>query len=245
MELFYAQPENISEHHITLDAFEAKHLLTTLRKKPGDIVYVTNGLGMLYKTKIQSVRPSVLLEIVNQKTGNEPLHRIGLGVGFIRPNRLDFVLEKGTELGVNDFYLIRSENTNYMSTNAKRYEKIIRQALKQSLKLYKPVLHFISSLSEFTSQTSNYEFRIAATSSMASPLLTAFRQVYRNQHSILITIGPEGGFSKPEMDMLENDGFLCVSLGDTRLRSETAALSAVAAIQFFLVYIKEASIGTG
>ncbi len=245
MELFYAYPENITKSNITFDAFEAKHLLTTLRKKTGDTVFVTDGLGKLYTTLLISTKPSVLLEIKKEETKPSPSPRIGLGVGYIRPNRLDFILEKGTELGVHDFFLIRSEKANYMSANKNRYNKIIRQALKQSIKFYKPALHFISSLSEFIGQTTAYDLRIAATSSSAPALFTAVRQVYRNRQSILITIGPEGGFSRSEIDMLENDAFLCVSLGDTRLRSETAALSAVAAIKLFIDYIKEASFGTG
>ena len=245
MELFYAYPENITEHEITLDAFETKHAIATLRKKTGDKIFVTDGLGKLYTTEVIAVKPSVLLQIRGQKTQPEPSPRIGLGVGYIRPNRLDFILEKGTELGINDFFLIRSEKANYMSTNQNRFDKVIRQALKQSIKLYKPILHFSHTLSEFFEQTSDYGLRIAATSSTDPPLLNAFQRNYKNHNSILIAIGPEGGFSRAEMNMLENNAFLCVSLGGSRLRSETAALSAVAAVQLFLNYLKEASLGTG
>ena len=245
MELFYADPKNITKQEITLDAFESGHLKTTLRKKTGDTVFVTDGRGKLYTAEVIAIKPSVRLQIKKQETHSQPEPRIGLGVGYIRPNRLDFILEKGTELGINSFYLIRSDNANYMSTNQNRYDKIIRQALKQSIKLYKPALHFSASLSEFIKQTKDYELRIAATSAAAPSLLKTVQQNYNKPNSILITIGPEGGFSPLEMDILENEPFLCVSLGNTRLRSETAALSAVAVIQMFLAYIKEASFGTG
>ena len=245
MELFYAQAENISGNSITLDGFEAKHLLTTLRKKAGDTVHVTDGRGKLYITVLYSTRPRVQLTIIKEKLYPRPLPFIGLAIGFIRPNRLDFILEKGTELGVNAFHLVRTENANYMSTNHSRYEKIIRQALKQSVKFHKPELYFYSSLEEFVqSAISRYQTKIAATVRSAPSILPSFGRTYQDGN-VLIAIGPEGGFSESEMKMLENDGFLCVSLGDTRLRSETAALSAVAAIQLFIDYMKEASIGTG
>ncbi len=245
MELFYTLPENVTGQSIQLDTFESKHLVTTLRKKAGDTVYVTDGCGTLFTTILQTVHPSARLEITHKKRHPAPAPRIGLGIGYIRPNRLDFILEKGTELGVNDFYLIRSENANYMSTNKNRFEKIVRQALKQSLKMYKPNVYFSGSLSEYIKQTAEYELRFAATSPEAHAVLPSFKSAYANQQSILMTIGPEGGFSKRETELLENDAFLCVSLGDTRLRSETAALTAVAAVQLFTDYLKETSIGTG
>ena len=148
MELFYVLPENIDGNYLTLDDFESQHLRTTLRKKEGDEINLTDGCGNHLTGTIRRLKPQVTVNI-NSKTfykDNDPV--INLGIGFIKPGRLEFVLEKGTELGVKKFHIFRSEYSSYYTDNVKRFEKVTRQAIKQSNRFYMPEIYISASLNE-------------------------------------------------------------------------------------------------
>lgn len=234
MELFFARPEDIAGEVINLDEFEQKHLVQTLRKSAGSAVHVTDGEGNLFVTRLVETRPRARLTIVSREQQQRIGPRIGMAVGFIRPNRLDFILEKGTELGVDEFFLVRSIHSNYASNNMNRYYKILRQALKQSNRFYIPRIIFPADVRHLAESTRNYAQRIVAVSAGYSSLLNSLRRPAElSSHSLLIAIGPEGGFSDQELHIFEQDHFDPVSLGTARLRSETAAISAIAAAQQF------------
>ena len=112
------------------DLFESKHILKTLRKKTGENLFFTDGEGKLYKGTIIRTEPSVSVtyELVKQYLLPRPIFI--LGVGFIKHARMDFIIEKGTELGINKFSFFNSQYTNYYTDNISRWEKITRQAIK-------------------------------------------------------------------------------------------------------------------
>lgn len=225
MELFYCHPEDISREIIKLDDFETKHVIKTLRKKVNDKVEATDGLGKHFSGRIISLKPQVKIQIESINTIEKAEHEISLGIGFIRPNRLEMVLEKSTEIGVNCFYLFRSEHSNYFSDNKNRFKKILRQAIKQSNRFYLPDIHLCPSFKDFLKITKPIEFKIAAISAESQPL----KNIIKSEHfkNSLIAIGPEGGFSENEIILLKENKFQDVSLGNNRLRAETAALAAI------------------
>jgi len=149
---------------------------------------------------------------------------------------MDFIIEKGTELGVNKFYFFNSHNTNYYTDNISRWEMITRQAIKQSLRYYLPeiicfknFLDYISSVSDIKNKIiahQNAEYRISE--------LTDTRKLDSDQH-IVFCIGPEGGFTKEEILVAKENNFKPVSFGSFRLRAETAALTAAAYINLFRI----------
>ncbi|MGD9486702.1 MAG: 16S rRNA (uracil(1498)-N(3))-methyltransferase [Calditrichaceae bacterium] len=245
MEIFFANPGDIKDTHITLDDFEKKHILQSLKKNSGDTILITDGKGSLYQTVIESKKPDLVLKIEKCEYHTPPEQQIGLGIGFIRPSRLEFALEKGTELGISKFYIFRSQFSNYYSDNTDRYEKILRQAMKQSLQYYLPELIVYHSLDEFIQATYEYNHKIAAVSSEFPALLQFLNRHQCNEQnrSILISIGPEGGFSDREIQLLTETSFLPISLGKNRLRAETAAITAISAIQLYIQQQKEVNIG--
>lgn len=244
MELFYALPENVSSNSIVLDEFESKHLTHTLRKRSGDLINITDGVGNLFQAIIVEQKKSVRLEIEERQIVPETRPKLALGIGFIRPNRLEFVFEKGTELGVRDFFVFGSSNANYISENAARYEKIIRQALKQSVQFYLPAISMIDSLRSFLKATERFEKKIAAIAPNSSSILQILQATPLHLiESVLVAVGPEGGFTADEENELRSNDFSAVSLGQTRLRSESAAFAAVSAIQIFFHDRKEGQVG--
>jgi len=232
MELFYALPDNISTNEIFLDDFEKNHLLKTLRKKTGDEFIVTDGMGNLYNTVIDEIKPVLKLRIISNNSAAVKNQPIALAVGFIRLNRLEFIIEKGTELGVDEFILFKSQFCNHFSTNLKRFEKILRQAMKQSLQLFLPKIIILDSFSEFIDFSKKYKYKIAGFTEKDKPITDHLNTSDKFDDPIVFTVGPEGGFSEDEGRLLRENNFKLVSLGKTRLRTETAAIGGTAAIQF-------------
>lgn len=224
MDLFYTHPDNISDSIITLDDFEAKHLLKTLRKKVGDSIDITDGNGKHFFGKIITIKPKLTVEINSQETYHPDNKNITLAIGFIRPNRLEFVLEKCTELGVNSFYIYRNEYANYFSDNKERFEKILRQAIKQSNRFFLPELHLVNKFDQFIDRTKDIAHKLAAIDPKSPPIKSFIQQT---SDSVLFCVGPEGGFSNKEVTLLKENNFQDVSLGNYRLRAETAAIAGI------------------
>ena len=245
MELFFCQPDQISEDLITLDKFEQKHIVQTLRKKTGDKLILTDGIGHKFHTNILQIKPDLLLKINNTETMPLAKPQISLAVGFIRSNRLDWLLEKALELGVYKIYLVKMQYSPYSSQNSNRLQKILRQALKQSLQYHLPEIVFCESISHLVEMSQTNHHRYFALSKEEPGILK--RLIDSNitvDQNILITIGPEGGFHEDETAALQKAGFIPLSLGQTRLRTETAAINALSGIHAYMEKLKEEKLGT-
>ncbi|MEJ2543079.1 MAG: RsmE family RNA methyltransferase [Calditrichaceae bacterium] len=244
MEVFFAEPDQIFENRITLDEFESKHILSTLKKKKGDDIQVTDGCGNLYYAKIINSGKHIELEYENHEKFEKVNPEITLAVGFIRPKRLDILVEKCTELGVNRFILFRSQYTNYVSFNLSRFSKILRQAIKQSLQYYLPEIIIIEKFDEFIDKSVNFDNRLVAHSPADPGIIASLGNHDMDEvKSVLLAIGPEGGFSDNECEKFRNINFKTVSLGKTRLRTETAAITGISVLQSLLQHKKESNIG--
>jgi 16S rRNA (uracil1498-N3)-methyltransferase len=245
MKLFFAEPKQINDTQIILDDFESRHIAQTLRKKTGDAIHLTDGCGNHYISEIIKDGKNLQLEIKHSERIRRSRTRVILGVGFIKPNRLELILEKCTELGVNEFILFKSHYTNYISFNKDRFLKIFRQAIKQSLQYYLPEITILKSLDEMVEQTSDIQHRFCAIDSESIPILDILNSSsILQEDSLLITIGPEGGFTPEEVEQMQKHKFLSVSLGQNRLRTETAAISTISIIQSFIQQKKEAGFGS-
>jgi 16S rRNA (uracil1498-N3)-methyltransferase len=225
MELFYCPPQNISGDSLLPDEFETKHIVGTLRKKIGDSLHLTDGLGLHFTGRIRTLKPRVIIEVEKSDFVEADAQKIALGIGFIKTDRLETALEKCTELGVNTFYIFRSEYANYFSNNLDKFTKILRQAIKQSNRFYLPDIHLCSTFKDFLSKTSSIQIKIAAIDPNCPPLSSIIP--FPLNTSKIMTIGPEGGFSAAEVQQLNEMDFKSVSLGAYRLRAETAAIAGI------------------
>jgi len=232
MELFFTNTINVNQSEAEFDAFESQHILKTMRKNEADVIHFTDGRGRLFQGRIVNTKPilKVHYKIIDQLQWPPPILSI-LGIGFIRHSRLDYLIEKATELGVNKFYFYKSRYTNYFTKNSNRWEKITRQAIKQSNRLYLPEIHISDDYSEFIKSVSGIKYKFLADQTASKPfkeILASFEN--RSGDNIIFLIGPEGGLEEEEINLARDHNFLPVSFGEKRLRTETAAISAASYI---------------
>ena len=221
MELFfnrYALPE---KDEIEFDDFESQHILKSKRKRIGNEIHFTNGKGDLFSGTLGAIKPKVICSCNWLKNIPPVKNKITMAVGFIRPNRLDFLIEKITEIGINKIILFGSQNGNYFTDNTERWNKITRQAIKQSLRYHLPEIEVIEKFDLLLEEYKNYDSKFI-TEQIAETAISEIN--IRKSNSTIYLIGPEGGLTSDEINKAKSDGFTEVNLGKYRLRTETAAL---------------------
>lgn len=231
METFFAYDGDWNEKEILIRDDEAKHLIDVLRRKIGDRITVTNGKGVLWKTEIRSiekkkVRCSILETHYNV---NELTTTITLAIALLKnPGRFDFVIEKATEMGVKHIVPFHSARTIAKSDHRERWERIARAAMKQCCRSVVPSVSPVQTFSEVLSLAADSALALCPhEKAPASNTLFSFIASHPAPASVVVCIGPEGGFTDDEIEEAEARGYQLVSLGTRRLRSETAALVAV------------------
>jgi len=222
MELFYNKDAK-EGFEVKFDKFESNHILKSMRQKIGDEIYFTNGCGSLFKGIITTIKPEVNTNCTLIKTIPPDTHKIIMAVGFIRQNRLDFLIEKITEIGVHKIVLFASQNSNYYSNNIEKFQKITRQAIKQSQRLYLPEIETINNFEKMISNYSSCKNKFV-TDQFAKMSLSEITKQDIIQNSTIFIIGPEGGLTEDEITFAKSNGYKNILLGKYRLRTETAAL---------------------
>ncbi len=229
MNLFYT-PKINSEIHI-LDQDESRHCLKVLRLKIGDEIFLTDGKGNLYKCELIEDHPKkCTVRIIDiQKEYEKRDVKIHLAVAPTKNiSRFEWFLEKATEIGVDEITPIICEHSERRIIKHERLNKVITAALKQSLKAYHPVLNEIQTFKKFMDLDLAGEKYIGFCEDNPEPL----KKVYPKGKDVLIMVGPEGDFSKKEIQIAKEKGFIPISLGSSRLRTETAAVVACHSINF-------------
>jgi 16S rRNA (uracil1498-N3)-methyltransferase len=229
MQLFYH--EHITGFAFELDPEESKHLIKVLRKGKGDVVTFTDGKGNLYTCAIQNADPKkALLYIQDQKYVPEDPFQIHLGISPTKNlERLEWMLEKITEIGVHQITLLQTQHGERPFLKLDRLEKKIISACKQSVKTRTPVLNPLIPFDQFVQKQQHFDQKFIAY--VDQEHTAHLKDLVTAGSKALIMIGPEGDFSKDEIELAKENGFLPCSLGKSRLRTETAGLAAVHIIQ--------------
>lgn len=223
MILFYA-PDILTCSE--LPEIESQHCIRVLRKQTGDAIAITDGKGSLYKAVIAEAHPKhCKVDIVESKTEVLPWkNRIEIAVAPTKnPDRMEWFVEKAVETGIDKISLLRTRYSERKEMKTDRLHKILISAMKQSLKATLPELQETIDFNEFIKQKFEGRKFIAHCRPEEKPLLS--RQYHKGEN-VLILIGPEGDFSPEEISAATENGFQPVSLGESRLRTETAALAA-------------------
>ncbi|MEZ4826003.1 MAG: RsmE family RNA methyltransferase [Bacteroidia bacterium] len=219
--------ESISGKNSSLSGEEARHCLKVLRHQPGDEIHVTDGNGSMYLARIQNTSASgVSLQILQELPGyGESPVNVRLAVSFLRlKDRFEWLMEKAVELGVTEIYPLVCARTDKFKGKIKedRLGKIVLTALKQSARSRLPILHPPSSVEDFVQLPSD-GIRILAWCETKDRIQLLDQEI-RDASSVTLMIGPEGDFTEEEVTAARNHNFSIVSLGQTRLRTETAAI---------------------
>ena len=232
MQLFYNATINEATETFSFDREESKHIIKVLRKKDGDILFVTNGLGFLFKTEIVLASDSkCTVQMVSFEKAAAVPFQLHLVVAPTKMNdRYEWFLEKATEIGIQEITPIICDRSERKVINIERFEKIILSAMKQSNELYLPKLNPAISFKEFMKQKNKGLQLIAHCEETDKKTL---KSVLQSNTDVTILIGPEGDFSEKEIALALEQNYIPVSLGNTRLRTETAAVVACHSVVFF------------
>ena len=228
MQYYYST--NIKENRIKLPEEESRHCIKVLRNKQDDIIFVTDGKGNLYEGKI--IEPSAKaceIEIISLKYGeNNKSFKQHIAIAPTKnTDRFETFLEKATEIGIDEITPIVCENSERDKVNTDRLNKIIISAMKQSLKIWLPKLNEIIFFKGFVEKKINAQKLIAYCQTDEGQHLAGFCQKAKD---VIILIGPEGDFSDDEINLAKQYAYYPVSLGKSRLRTETAGIVACSII---------------
>lgn len=231
MDYFFVDPKDVHDRVALVRGDEFKHLSRVLRKKEGELVVLLDGEDHWYEAVIQLIdKTHAECEILELKRRvNEPKIDITLAVSLLRnPARFDVLIEKATELGVRTIVPLLCERTIPRNEKHARLEKIALAAMKQCGRSYLPKVLELSPLADALAIGGKYSLRlIPHEKTEQSQFIGAVLQHHTNLTSVLIVIGPEGGFTDSEITLANKCGCVPISLGPRRLRAETAAISAV------------------
>jgi|SRR5690625_4755557 len=233
MQLFIQKQVEKDSTIVTFDKTESRHMAKALRKKVGDIVHVTNGLGSLFACELEVVTNSQCVARVIETQQEEPrTYSLHIAIAPTKTNdRFEWFLEKATEIGIDEITPILCQYSERRRIRLDRYERIIESALKQSLQTYLPKINPLTPIADLYGNTNNYDAVFIAHCDEESPRISLKEKLEPNK-KYLILIGPEGDFSPEEIENARENKWQEVHLGSTRLRTETAAIVACHSVAF-------------
>jgi 16S rRNA (uracil1498-N3)-methyltransferase len=230
MHLFYTP--DLSGEFYTLSEEESKHCSRVLRLQEGDIIHLIDGKGGFYSARITLSHPKhtelqIVTSEVNYGKRNHYLHIAVAPTKNIE--RFEWFLEKATEIGIDEVTPVICDRSERKEIKTERLNKVITSAVKQSLKAFHPRLNEPVKLKSFLSGTNNSQRFIAH---CMDDEKSSLKEKITMSGDYTILIGPEGDFSASEVTLAKEAGFIPISLGESRLRTETAALEACFEINF-------------
>ncbi|MHA7057036.1 16S rRNA (uracil(1498)-N(3))-methyltransferase [Aquimarina sp. M1] len=231
MQLFYSKDIIETTNEFEFSREESKHIAKVLRKKEGDTLHITNGKGFLCEGIITFSSPNkCIITLANKELQTSRNYRLHLAVAPTKMNdRYEWFLEKSTEIGIDEITPIVCDHSERKVIKLERFERILQSAMKQSLQCFLPQLNPAISFAEFIQKESIDQLLIAHCEQSTKRSLKDVLTVQRNT---TILIGPEGDFSSKEIETAVKTGYLPVTLGETRLRTETAAIVAAHSVSF-------------
>lgn len=236
MEYYFTPQKYISAETLEIKNDDFKHLSKVLRKKSGDFIWVTDGERNLYKTQIEKVnKDSITCKILEKSFNiNEPEIKVSLYQSLLKnPSRFEFAVEKSVELGVYEIIPLATEHViGKKSGKTERWQSIALAAMKQSQRCYLPKVNPPISFAEAVSLPGKDDLKIIADERIFPNTMYAgeLKSIIRNNRSVSVFIGPEGGFTDEEIESAVKAGFITLNLGSRKYRSETAAIALLSTI---------------
>lgn len=233
MQLFYNPNIIDTTEEVTFDKEESRHIIKVLRMNEGHTFKITNGKGSFFDAEIVKANPKACVVKILSEEIHKPLpYQLHLVVAPTKLNdRYEWFFEKATEIGVSEITPIICDHSERKVIKTERYEKILLSAMKQSLKGYLPVLNEAVSFRDFLiSENSFNDLKCIAHCEETDK--KSLKSVLLPKIKTTILIGPEGDFSSEEIELAKKNGYIPVTLGESRLRTETAAIVACHSVAF-------------
>lgn len=228
MHLFYCQ--NVEKDRF-LNEEESHHCVKVLRGQIGDAIQVMDGKGNLFYCTIEIANHRRVAVKIKKKV-ESPKQKFNLTIAIAPTKnieRFEWFLEKATEIGISRIIPILCDNSERKIIKNERLEKVLVSAMKQSMQTYFPILDELTPLSELLARNTSAQKLIAHCHNKPKESL---KTACATEKDVLILIGPEGDFSEKEVDRATNAGFKTISLGESRLRTETAGIVACHTVNF-------------
>jgi 16S rRNA (uracil1498-N3)-methyltransferase len=211
---------------VLLDAGEAMHIAKVLRKKEGDTLQLTDGKGKLYEGTLHLSKREAAVVLKSFEEKPPRMQSLELAIAPTKnQDRLEWFIEKAVEIGVEKITLLHCEHSERVHIREERLHRVAAAAMKQSLKFYMPEITAPIDFKKWITQTSQSNKCIAHCHATGDKVF--LQNALKGQTQSAIAIGPEGDFSENEVNLAHAQGFISVSLGHARLRTETAAMCAV------------------
>lgn len=210
---------------------DSRHAAKTLRCKENDRIEIVDGKGNLYEATIFSIsKIDISLVDINLIKFVPPFQKLSIAIAPPKnPSRLEWFVEKATEIGIANIYLLETKRTEKLNVKTERLTNIMISAMKQSQQLYLPQLFPIQNLKSLVENTSAFKHRFIAHCSNSDTLL--LQNCYTKGEELLVLIGPEGDFTADEVAFCKQHNFNEISLGNSILRTETAGVYVSALIR--------------
>ena len=229
---YFYEPNILSgQTSFTLNEISSKHCVQVLRMQENQRVDITNGLGYLFEATILNAhKKNTIVQIQSEKFIAAPSQKITLGIGLLKNlTRLEWLLEKATEMGVYEIMPLLCEHTLFEKFKLERFQNILQSAMIQSQQVWLPVLGTPVKFKEAIQNQKQAQKLIAHCEDGNK---TNIKEIEASA-DLLLFIGPEGDFSSTEIELALANNYQAIHLGPTRLRTETAALFALSVLKKF------------
>ncbi len=222
MELYYGQTSG--DNTITLDEDESNHLIKVNRKNTGESVLVTDGEGNLFTTQlIEKTKRNCILEIKSVEKTQPRNQKLHIAIAPTKNiDRMEWFLEKATECGIDEITFLVCRHSERRELKEDRLKRVLVAAMKQSLKTFLPKLNPITDFKDFVNKESD---SVKLIFTMMASDEKNLNVNYQKGKSLTALIGPEGDFHESELEMAQKNGYVFTSLGNSRLRTETAGIN--------------------
>jgi 16S rRNA (uracil1498-N3)-methyltransferase len=231
MQLFYSN--NRRSGIFTFDETESRHIIRVLRHETGDSIKVTDGMGSIYEATIIDGNFRQCKAEITGKIPSYRKHDYYLHIAIAptkNQDRLEWFVEKAVEMGIDEISPLLCEHSERKKINLERLQKIALSAMKQSIKTHITRVNDIEDFKDFVTRPFDGKKFIAHISGGAEEKNSRLADVYFKNDKALFLIGPEGDFSMEEISLAVQNNFLPISLGSSRLRTETAGLTACCSV---------------
>ncbi|HET6466605.1 MAG TPA: 16S rRNA (uracil(1498)-N(3))-methyltransferase [Nitrospiria bacterium] len=242
MPVYFIQSESVQNNRIILTGDLAHHLRDVLRFEAGDTIELVDEKQGRYRTELTLVTKQKIVANILQKVEkpipSEP--SIFLAQAVLKSDKMDWVIQKATELGVNTILPVVTERTiarprvEREAHQIDRWQKIAKEASQQCGRSDIPAVRTMVSLDALLKNPPDVSLKLVPWEREQEPSLKAVLQNLEDENSVMILIGPEGGFAASEVEKARNAGWISVSLGPRILRAETAGLAVLAILQYEL-----------